>query len=95
MATSLKKGRKRQSASLESLTKRIYSEFSEDRVLAVSGGITFFFLLAIFPAIACVVTLYGIFDDRSSLLEGLRMVSGFLPAGAVSVLTTELNRLII
>ena len=79
---------------LGSLVKRIYSEFSEDRVLAVAGGITFFFFLAIFPAIACVVALYGLFDDRKSLLDGLQMVSGFIPGGAVSVLTAEVQRLV-
>ena len=89
----LKKGKAHRPVKVGTLIARIYSEFSEDRVLAVAGGITFFFLLAIFPAIACVVALYGLFDDRGSLLEGLHMVSGFLPGGAISVFTTELNRL--
>ena len=62
-------------------------------MLAVAGGVTFFFFLAIFPAIACVVTLYSFFDDRRSLLDGLQMVSGFLPGGAVSVLSAEVQRL--
>jgi uncharacterized BrkB/YihY/UPF0761 family membrane protein len=90
----LRKGRNRRNITLGTLVKRIYSEFSEDRVLAVAGGITFFFLLALFPAIACVVGLYGIFDDRDSLHEGLQMASGFLPGGAVSVLSAEVDRLI-
>lgn len=90
----LQKGRTHRTVTLGALIKRIYDEFSEDRVLAVAGGITFFFLLALFPAIACVVSLYGMFDDRNSLLEGLQMVSGFLPGGAISVLTAELHRLI-
>jgi len=90
----LRKGRSQRTVSLRSLVTRIYSEFSEDRVLAVAGGITFFFFLAIFPAIACVVALYGLFDDRRSLLEGLQMVSGFIPGGAVSVLSAEVQRLV-
>jgi len=89
-----RKGRSQKTVTLQSLLKRIYSEFSEDRVLAVAGGITFFFFLAIFPAIACVVALYGFFDDRRALLEGLQMVSGFIPGGAVSVLSAEVQRLV-
>jgi membrane protein len=90
----LRKGKSQRTVTLGSLLKRIYSEFSEDRVLAVAGGITFFFFLAIFPAIACIVALYGLFDDRRSLLDGLHMVSGFIPGGAVSVLSAEVQRLV-
>jgi membrane protein len=90
----LEKDGERRTFTLRALTKRIYAEFSEDRVLAVAGGITFFFLLAMFPAIACVVSLYTMFDERSSLIEGLQMVSGFLPGGALSVLNMELQRLV-
>jgi membrane protein len=89
----LQKGKTHRPVRIAALAKRIYFEFSEDRIPAVAGGITFFFLLAIFPAIACVVALYGLFDDRSSLLEELQMVSGFLPGGAISVISTELKRL--
>ena len=91
----LEEGRRRRTITIQTLVKRIYAEFSEDRVLAVAGGITFFFLLAIFPATACVVAIYGLLDDRNSLLEGLQMVSGFLPGGAISVLSTEVQRLVV
>ena len=74
--------------------KRIYAEFSEDRVPAVAAGITFFFLLALFPAIASVVALYGLFADRSAIIEGLRLISGFLPEGGIRVLHSDIYRLI-
>jgi membrane protein len=90
----LRKGRSQRTVTFGSLVKRIYSEFSEDRVMAVAGGITFFFFLAIFPAVGCIVALYGLFDDRASLLEGLQMISGFIPGGAVSVLSSEVQRLV-
>jgi membrane protein len=73
---------------------RLYSEFSEDRVPTVAAGITFFFLLALFPAIASVVSLYGLFADRHSIMEVLRLASGFLPEGAVRVLRAYILRLV-
>src|SRR4051812_281098 len=76
------------------IVARVYSEFAEDRIPAVAGGITFFFLLALFPAVASIVSLYGLFADRKSIVEGLNMVSGFLPGGAVTVLRTEILRLV-
>ena len=35
---------------------RVYLEFNKDRVLAVAAGVTFYTLLAIFPAIAALVS---------------------------------------
>ena len=75
------------------VASRVYSEFSEDRIPAVAGGVTFFFLLALFPAIASVVSVYGLFAERQSILDAVQMVSGFLPGGAVTVLDTEVHRL--
>jgi len=71
----------------------VYAEFSQDRIPAVAAGITFFFLLALFPTIASIVSLYGLFADRASLVDGLRLVSGFLPEGAVRVLHSDIYRL--
>src|ERR1700761_286257 len=43
---------------------RVYAEFAQDRIPTVAGGITFFALLAMFPAIGSVVSLYGMFGHR-------------------------------
>jgi membrane protein len=39
---------------------------SADRILSTSGGVAFFALLAVFPAIAALVSLYGLFADAST-----------------------------
>jgi membrane protein len=80
--------------SLPSFAKRVYFEFSEDRIPSVAAGITFFFLLALFPAVASVVSLYGLFADRHSIVQIVQMASGFLPEGGVRVLRTDLYRLV-
>jgi membrane protein len=71
----------------------VYGEFFEDSIPTVAGGVTFFFLLALFPAIACVVTLYGLLADTAAIHHDLDLLSGFLPGGAVTVLRDELHRL--
>lgn len=78
---------------LSSLIYRVYCEFFEDSIPTVAGGVTFFFLLALFPAIACVVILYGIIADAAAIHHDLDLVSGFLPGGAVTILRDELHRL--
>ena len=72
---------------------RVYAEFSQDRIPTVAGGITFFALLALFPAIGSVVSLYGLFSDRATIAHDVDLVSGFLPGGAITILKAELARL--
>ena len=43
------------------------------------GG--FFALLAVFPGIAAIVSLYGLFADASTIGKHLSVLSGFLPDG--------------
>src|SRR4051794_13997133 len=43
---------------------RVYDEINKDRILAVAAGVTFFYgLLALFPALAALVSIYGLFAD--------------------------------
>jgi membrane protein len=42
---------------------RVYNNIGEDRVFLVGAGVTFYCLLAIFPAVAAIVALYGLFAD--------------------------------
>lgn len=73
---------------------RVYDEFSEDHIPTIAAGITFFALLALFPAIGSLVSLYGLFSDRASIAQDIDLVSGFLPGGAITVLRHELERLV-
>ena len=79
---------------IRTIAARVWAEFYDDRVLTVAGGITFFVLLALFPGIASVVSLYGMFADRGTIAHDLDLLSGFLPGGAITVLRAELNRLV-
>jgi membrane protein len=64
---------------------RVYSNISEHRVLALAAGMTYYSLLAIFPALAALVAIYGLFSDPTAIARHLDQVSGFLPGGAVDV----------
>ncbi|MBS0472208.1 MAG: YihY/virulence factor BrkB family protein [Proteobacteria bacterium] len=72
---------------------RVFDEFSQDHIPTIAAGITFFALLAIFPAIGAIVSLYGMFSDRASIAHDLALMSGFLPGGAITILNDELVRL--
>ena len=76
------------------VAKRVYTEFFADSIPTVAGGITFFVLLALFPAVGSLVSLYGLIADRHDVERNLAAISGFLPEGGVTVLGAELKRLI-
>ncbi len=53
----------------------------ENRITLVSAGVTFFTLLAIFPAVAALVSIYGLVADPSTIAEQLHSLEGILPRG--------------
>src|SRR5436309_13165769 len=53
---------------------RLLKSASEDRILATSGSVAFFALLAAFPAVATVVSLYGIFADAHTIEKHLMLL---------------------
>ena len=72
---------------------RVLEGFQNDRVMLVAAGVTFYALLALFPAIAAVVSLYGLFTDATTITNHLGLLSGFLPVGAVEVIGDQVKLL--
>src|SRR6476659_1947591 len=72
---------------------RVITGTQEDRVMLVAAGVTFYALLALFPATAALVSLYGLFTDPGSISQHLNLVSGFLPQGAIDVIGDQVNRI--
>jgi membrane protein len=72
---------------------RTYREMGRDRLPALSGGITFYILLATFPAIAAFVSLYGLFSDVNSVERQLTHMSAILPRDAVALIGAQMIRL--
>lgn len=71
---------------------RIYQKITDDRVMLLAAGITFYSLLAIFPAIAALVAIYGIFADPASIAAHLNSVSDILPGGAIAIIRDQMDR---
>ncbi len=72
---------------------RTYARIGDDRLLAVAAGVVFYGLLAIFPAITALVSLYGLFAKASTISEHLSLASGFLPAGGMEIVQEQINRI--
>lgn len=72
---------------------RVFQEFNKDRVLAVAAGVTFYGLLALFPAIGALVSLYGLVADASSINDHLASLQGVIPGGAIDVVGEQVKRI--
>ena len=72
---------------------RVYDDVQSDRVLLVAAGVTFYALLALFPATAAMVSLYGLFADATTIGQHLGLISGFLPEGAVHIISEQVQRI--
>jgi membrane protein len=59
----------------------------------MAAGVTLFILIALFPTVAVLFSLYGKYGDTITLSKGLDQVSAFLPDGGVTLLKAELTRL--
>jgi len=73
---------------------RVYEEIQDDRVLLVSAGIAFYGLLALFPATAAIVSLYGLFADAGTIGQQLNLLAGFLPDGALQIVGDQVTRIV-
>ena len=71
---------------------RVVSSVSADRILATSGGVAFFAILAVFPAIATIVSLYGLFADASTIGSHLSLLAGILPGGVLALVADQITR---
>lgn len=63
-------------------------------VMLYTGGVSFFALLAIFPALAILVSLYGLLADPGEAARLGQALSSLVPGAARPVLQSELLRLV-
>ena len=72
---------------------RAWKEFNADQIMNVSAGVAFFGVLAMFPAMAAFVSLYGLFGDVAEAQRQLTALTGVVPAGSLTFIGTEMARI--
>ncbi len=64
-----------------------------DRLLSIAGGVAFFVLLAIFPAITALVSAYGLFFNTSTITGNLSLLNDVVPPNVLSIVTEQADRI--
>jgi membrane protein len=72
---------------------RTYCEMQSDRLLSISGGVSFFVLLAIFPAITALVSAYGLLFSPSTITDNLSILNEFVPDNVLGIVREQANRI--
>jgi membrane protein len=72
---------------------RTYQQMGEDRLFAVAAGVVFYGLLAVFPAVTALVSLYGLFASPAAIADDLSLAAGILPQSAVDILREQIGHL--
>jgi membrane protein len=70
----------------------VWNNIGEDRVILIAAGVAYYCLLAIFPAIAALVAIYGFFTDPVSISGQFDRLSGVLPGEALDVFRQQMNQ---
>ena len=73
---------------------RTYQRIDDDRLLATAGGVVFFGLLAVFPAVTALVSSYGLFADPSTISANLQTLAMMLPEGAFQIVEDQVARVV-
>ena len=65
----------------------------QDRILLIAAGVTFYLLLSIFPGLAALFSIYGLFSNPAEIAGHLDALTNLAPNGAIDVLRDEMIRL--
>ena len=74
------------------IARLLYGAIGQHRVMSIAAGVTFFALLAMFPAVAALVSIYGIFADPGTIRAHLDDLASILPSGVIEVIGDQLTR---
>jgi membrane protein len=72
---------------------RVFLSIFKHRLLTTSGGVAFFAMLAIFPALATIVSLYSLFADPHVIPERVALLAGVVPTSVIDLIKDEIQSL--
>ena len=68
------------------ISKRVYRNLSQDNLSFVAAGVAFYALLAIFPALAAIVSVYAYFASPTDIYDQLDNVIAIIPASSRDII---------
>jgi len=72
---------------------RVYGDISEKNLFLAAGGVTYAVLLALFPGLAALVSVYGLVSNPNQIQQQVASMSGMLPEQTRQMISSELHSL--
>ena len=76
-----------QKPALIGIGRAVFDRFGRDNISLIAAGIAFYILAALFPALAAMVSIYGLVADPTQVAERIKGLGGMLPPEAVKIIT--------
>jgi membrane protein len=70
---------------------RVIKRFGSDNVSLIAAGLAMYGLLSIFPALAVLVSIYGLFATPADVVSQMNSFASFLPPGAWDIISRQLQ----
>ncbi|MEQ8654149.1 MAG: YihY/virulence factor BrkB family protein [Kiloniellales bacterium] len=80
-------------AEWKQILKRSWKAVGSDNLSLVAAGVAFYAMLALFPGIAALVTLYGFVSDPSVIQEHLTTMDDVLPPSAYEIIERQVSKI--
>jgi membrane protein len=80
-------------AGWKDVLRRVRAEATQDNLDMIAGGVAFYAFLALFPAIAAVVSVYGLVADPEAAVQQVRDATAGAPEDVRAMLIEQVERL--
>ena len=74
------------------VAQRVWTESNRDNLSVVAAGCAFFALLAIFPVLSAIISIYGLTADPNTVEEHFAMLRSVLPPQASDIVMEQIHR---
>jgi membrane protein len=75
---------------LKDVAIRLWTQLDDDHVSLVAAGVAFYSLLALFPLLTALVSIYGLVADRGDIEQHLGKLYGLLPGDVIEIMRQQL-----
>ncbi|MBW3567126.1 MAG: YihY/virulence factor BrkB family protein [Proteobacteria bacterium] len=72
----------------------VKTRIADDRLTLVAGGVAFFAFLSVFPALATVISIYGLVADPQTVQSHISSLGGAVPREVQEVISSRLESLV-
>ena len=75
------------------IVRRVFKRLDSDNMSILSAGVAFYAMLAVFPALGAVVSLYALIADPSDVQSHFESLSTFMPGDVSGIINDQLSTL--